>query len=161
MKKVTFIIGLLVLAIIAIGCTSPTPTVMEETTVKNEEQAAPAGSTVTENIAEEDLLVPNSGNAIKITSTGFEPKTLTVKAGTTVTFVNEDSNKHWPASAMHPTHTVYPGSDIKKCASNENIFDACKGLVSGESFFFTFNEKGSWGYHDHLRSSSTGKIVVE
>ena len=157
MKKVTFIIGLLVLAIIAIGCTSPTPTVMEETTVKNEEQAAPAGSTVTENIAEEDLLVPNSGNAIKITSTGFEPKTLTVKAGTTVTFVNEDSNKHWPASAMHPTHNVYPESG--GCIGSK--FDACKGLEQGESFSFTFNEKGSWKYHDHLSVSSTGTVVVE
>jgi len=62
---------------------------------------------------------------------------------------------------MHPTHTVYPGSDVKKCGSDESIFDACKGLEQGESFSFTFNEIGSWGYHDHLRASTTGKIVVE
>ena len=98
---------------------------------------------------------------IKITSSGFEPKTLTFKTGTTVTFVNEDSNKHWPASAMHPTHTIYPGSDIKKCGSGQTIFDACGGLGKDESFSFTFNEKGSWKYHDHLRSSSTGTIIVE
>ena len=78
-----------------------------------------------------------------------------------VTFFNEDSNKHWPASAMHPTHTLYPGSGIEKCGTGEKIFDACKGLEQGESFSFTFNEKGSWKYHDHLSVSSTGTIVVE
>ena len=111
-----------------------------------------------------EVIVINDGssdNTVKITTTGFEPKMLTIKAGTTVTFVNEDANQHWPASAMHPTHTVYPGSDIKKCGSSESIFDACKGLEQGESFSFTFTEKGSWKYHDHLGISSTGTIVVE
>ena len=98
---------------------------------------------------------------ITITADGFSPKIITVKAGDTITFFNEDSNKHWPASAMHPTHTIYPGSDIKKCGGGEAIFDACKGLAQGESFSFTFNEKGSWKYHDHLSVSSTGTIVVE
>ena len=100
---------------------------------------------------------PSSDNTIRITAAGFEPKTLTVKAGTTVTFVNEDSSKHWPASAMHPTHAVYQESG--GCIGSK--FDACKGLEAGESFSFTFNEKGSWNYHDHLRPSNTGKIIVE
>ena len=82
---------------------------------------------------------------------------MTIKTGTTVTFTNEDSNQHWPASAMHPTHTAYPESG--GCIGSK--FDACKGLAQGESFSFTFNEIGSWGYHDHLRASMTGKIVVE
>jgi len=127
-----------------------------ETTGATEEQP----TAITEAVIEEST-PPASDNVIKITANGFEPKTLTVKAGDTVTFVNEDSDKHWPASAMHPTHTVYPGSDVKKCGSDESIFDACKGLEQGESFSFTFNEIGSWGYHDHLRASTTGKIVVE
>ena len=102
-------------------------------------------------------------NIIEITSSGFSPSTLTVNEGeTTVTFINKDSSPHWPASAVHPTHTVYPGSGIQKCGTAEesNIFDACGGLKQGESFSFIFNEKGSWGYHDHLQPSSRGTIVV-
>ncbi len=138
MKRSLLLIGFVALFIVLAGC-YPQPEVSETT------QTAPA----------------STGNTATITSSGFEPKTLTVKAGTTVTFVNEDANKHWPASAMHPTHTLYPGSDIKKCGTGEAIFDACKGLEQGESFAFMFNEKGSWKYHDHLSVSSTGTIVVE
>ena len=96
------------------------------------------------------------------TDDGFSPTPLTIKKGSTVTFVNNSSEPSWPASAMHPTHTVYPGSDIQKCGSDEqgSIFDACKGLENGESFSFTFNEAGEWGYHDHLNSKKFGKIIV-
>ncbi len=103
-------------------------------------------------------------NMVEITSAGFEPKSITVKVGESATFTNKDTSPHWPASAVHPTHKVYPGSDIAKCqneAEKTNIFDACKGLNEGESWTFTFNEKGTWKYHDHLSSGLTGTIVVE
>jgi len=35
-----------------------------------------------------------------------------------------------------------------------------RGLAEGESYTFIFNEAGNWRYHDHLRSSLTGTIVV-
>ncbi len=101
-------------------------------------------------------------NLITITSSGFSPNRLEISAGESVTFINQDSSKHWPASNVHPTHTAYPGSDIKKCQTNDekNIFDACKELANSEEYSFTFNEKGSWSYHDHLRPSLTGVIIV-
>nr|MBI4156538.1 hypothetical protein [Candidatus Woesearchaeota archaeon] len=100
---------------------------------------------------------------IELTSEGFNPKSLTIKQGQKVTWVNKISEETWPASAMHPTHKVYPGSDIEKCGTSEesNIFDACKGLKEGESYGFTFNEKGTWRYHDHLNIKNTGSIIVE
>ena len=87
-----------------------------------------------------------TGNVIEISSSGFYPATLTIKKGGTVTWINKDTEKHWPASAMHPTHTVYPGSNIEKCGTieEEGIFDSCRGLDTGESYSFTFNEIGSW-----------------
>lgn len=106
----------------------------------------------------------NIGPTVNITDAGFNPSTLTIKAGETVKFVNSDSSTgHWPASAIHPTHTAYPGSDIEKCGGEEasTIFDACKSLKNGESWSFTFTEKGEWSYHDHLSPGSTGKIIVE
>jgi plastocyanin len=106
---------------------------------------------------------PVSPNTIEITSSGFSPSTLTVTTGDTVTFTNRDSSPHWPASNVHPTHTVYPGSGITKCGTAEEsgIFDACRGLAQGESWSFTFNEKGTWSYHDHLHPSLGGKIIVQ
>ncbi|MBI2143470.1 cupredoxin domain-containing protein [Candidatus Woesearchaeota archaeon] len=98
-----------------------------------------------------------SANTIEITASGFSPSPLTIKAGDTVTFVNKDSAQHWPASAVHPTHAVYP--EAGGCIGSK--FDACKGLAAGETFEFTFNEKGTWKYHDHLNPSLWGTIVVE
>ncbi|MDP3992314.1 MAG: plastocyanin/azurin family copper-binding protein [Nanoarchaeota archaeon] len=105
---------------------------------------------------------PGEGNVIEITSSGFTPGTLTINKGDTVTWINMDTEPHWPASAFHPYHTVYPGSDIKKCGTAEEstIFDACQNLAPGESYSFTFNEVGSWGFHDHLNANSFGKIIV-
>ncbi len=99
---------------------------------------------------------------IEITSSGFSPGTLEIKQGETVKFVNKDSNEHWPASAVHPTHTIYPNSDIRKCGTDEekNIFDACRGLKQEEEYSFKFDMKGSWKYHDHLAPGLRGTIIV-
>ncbi|MBI2635587.1 MAG: hypothetical protein HYW79_03555 [Parcubacteria group bacterium] len=79
----------------------------------------------------------------------FTPRELKIKKGDTVTWVNKSGILTWPASAMHPTHQVYPG------------FDALKGLGKEESYSFKFDRVGSWKYHDHLNPSSTGVVVVE
>lgn len=120
-------------------------------------------------VTSQDISEPGSlvhdveGNVIEITEAGYTPNPLTVKQGDTITWVNKDTEAHWIASAQHPTHTLYPGSDIKKCGSGETIFDACKRLAQGESFTFTFNEIGEWNYHDHLNPGPPfyGKIIVE
>ena len=108
-------------------------------------------------------LAETTENIIEITANGFSPKELTISVGETVTWVNGDTEEHWPATAMHPTHTIYPGSDIEKCGTSEepNIFDACSGIPPGESYGFTFNEAGSWSYHDHIVNGLFGKIIVE
>ena len=69
----------------------------------------------------------------------------------------------WTASAMHPTHMAYPGSDVKKCGTPEAgmIFDSCAGTPSGESWSFKFNSAGEWKYHNHLNVGHYGAIIVE
>lgn len=103
-------------------------------------------------------------NVVEMTSTGFVPETITVSAGETVTFVNRDAVKRWPATDIHPTHTVYPGSDIKNCFGGEaeisSMFDSCRGLEPGETYRFTFTEVGTWDYHDHLNAGFGGTVVV-
>lgn len=92
----------------------------------------------------------------------FSPNPVTVSQGETVSFVNNSDTDFWPATAMHPTHTVYPGSDIVNCNVEPltDMFDACRSLSPGMHFTFTFNETGTWGYHDHLNSSATGQVIV-
>jgi|SRR3989344_6392860 len=103
------------------------------------------------------------GGTVTYTDEGFSPSPLTIKVGESVEFKNVSSRETWPASAMHPEHTVYPGTDIKKCGTDDStqMFDACGGVVPGGSWTFTFNEKGEWGYHDHLNAKYFGKIVVQ
>jgi len=100
---------------------------------------------------------------IKITDNGFEPKEIEIVRGTRVTWINESNRPSWPASDIHPTHRLYPGSGIEKCGTPEEdkIFDSCKGLTPGESWSFIFQEIGEWPYHDHLNPSFVGKIIVK
>jgi plastocyanin len=86
---------------------------------------------------------------VTITAGGtFSPATLTVKKGTTVTWTNSGSAKVWVASDPHPVHTGYAGLDSRT------------DLGAGESFSFTFDKVGSWGYHNHLNSTVKGTVVV-
>jgi len=90
------------------------------------------------------------------------PAEIEIAEGDTVVFKNNDTRERWPASNIHPTHAAYPGSSIEKCftAEEAGIFDACKGLLTGEEYAFTFTEPGSWRYHDHLYPEETGLIEV-
>ena len=93
---------------------------------------------------------------------GYQPETLTIKVGDKVVFNNESANKMWTASNVHPTHTQYPGTDIQKCFSGERgeMFDECAGADEGQKWAFTFMKEGAWGYHNHLKSSHLGTIIV-
>ena len=98
----------------------------------------------------DDSMMGDEGKTITYTDNGFSPAELNVKSGDTVTWKNMSNSEMWPASAMHPTHTAYPGSGIEKCGTDEeeSIFDACRGIGIGEQFSFTFNIPGEWFYHD-------------
>lgn len=102
-------------------------------------------------------------HTVEITPTGFAPAIITIKKGDSVTWINKREQASWPASASHPSHTVYPGSGITKCGTLEEntIFDACREIQEGQSYTFQFNQVGSWNYHDHLVTSFDGRIIVE
>ncbi len=100
---------------------------------------------------------PVNQNVITYTNTGYSPSTLTVQVGTTITFKSESSIAMWVASASHPTHKVYPTTG--GCLGS--TFDACKGIQPGDSWSFKFDIAGNWKYHDHLKPSSFGTIIVK
>lgn len=87
--------------------------------------------------------------AVEYGPSGFVPATITVKKGTAVLFVNKSGVKMSVASNPHPTHTDYPE------------FDQYKTDARGkDEFVFTFEKVGSWGYHNHAKSSDGGTVVV-
>ena len=101
-------------------------------------------------------------HTIHITENGFEPNSIEIQVGDTVIFENVDTIGRWPASNIHPTHTVYPGSDIRDCGTDteSQMFDACRELNSGEAYAFTFTVPGEWRYHDHVIANHTGEVTV-
>jgi plastocyanin len=83
-----------------------------------------------------------------LTTQGFVPSELYVARGGTVVFVNESDHPFWPASNLHPDHSIYAE------------FDPREPLDVGESWSFTFEKPGTWGFHDHVRSYYTGVVHV-
>jgi len=68
-----------------------------------------------------------------IRARAFDPATITIKQGTTVTWKNEDTI----------THHVVHSPDV----SHEKLFDSGQ-LSPGQSFSYTFTEKGQYKYSD-------------
>ena len=66
------------------------------------------------------------------TDSGFSPASVEISAGDSVTFTNNASRTMWVASAMHPTHSMYPEKSSDNCLGSS--FDACKDLSQGESW---------------------------
>ncbi len=85
---------------------------------------------------------------VMYTDSGYVPAQITVKKGTTVTFRNESSSGMWTASAVHPTHQLLPG------------FDQLKSVGSGGTYGYTFTKVGTWQYHNHVKATDTGAVVV-
>ena len=153
---VLLLVGLLVVA----GCDTPTPQVGTDKEQPGEESpavTAPGKEVPLPKIVVEDVYV------VEVTNNGFVPRELTIKQGDSVQFVAKDGGRHWPASAVHPTHEVYPGSSIKKCNGPEEdtTFDACMVLSQDSAYEFRFTEAGSWTYHDHIHPALTGTVTVE
>lgn len=85
----------------------------------------------------------SSGNEGKITINNFkfDPASVTVKTGTTITWTNQDSTKH----------TVT--SDDGSWTSAE--------LSTGATFSFTFDKAGTYTYHCSIHTSMKGTIIVQ
>ena len=106
------------------------------------EEASPSTSEATETAQMEK-------NVVTISSSGFMPQNITIKAGDTISWMNEDSESHQVQSAVHPTHQLYPPLNTVGL------------LKSGEKKSLSFPDAGTYKYHDHLNPSLTGSVTVE
>lgn len=98
----------------------------------------------------------NPGNiaaTITITASGVSPAAVTVPAGSRVTFQNNDTRGHAPASNPHPTHGSCPAID------QIGTIAAGQSRTSGN-----LNTPGTCAYHDHDTNADArynGTITVQ
>jgi plastocyanin len=80
--------------------------------------------------------------AVSIDNFTFTPPTVTVKAGTTVTWTNKDDIPHG-------------------IAATNNTFPRSKALDTDDSYSFTFTTPGTYQYFCYVHPHMTGTIVVQ
>ena len=86
---------------------------------------------------------PQALTEVKIDNFSFSPVTLTVTAGTTVTWTNRDDIPH----------TVVSADDPKTFKS--------KVMDTDEKFSFTFTKAGTYTYFCSVHPKMTGTVVVK
>ena len=79
---------------------------------------------------------------VSIDNFSFGPQTLTVKAGTTVTWTNKDDIPHG-------------------IASSNNAFKKSGALDTDDSYSFTFTTPGAYQYFCYIHPHMVGSIIVE
>jgi plastocyanin len=126
------------------GAASPAPAVTSVPSVAASVAASTAPSEAASPAASASSAPAGSaaagGTAVTIQGFAFDPKTLTVKVGTTVTWTNQDSVGH--------TVTLDDGS-------------AGSGtLQQGATFQQTFSKAGSFAYHCKIHPSMTATVTV-
>ena len=93
------------------------------------------------------------GSTVAIADFAFSPRTLTVTAGATVTWTNNDGAPH--------TVTATDGPSIS--AQTTGAFDS-GNLGQGQTFSFTFDKAGTYYYDCTLhaaQASMHGTVVVQ
>lgn len=84
----------------------------------------------------------STSSSVEIKNFSFSPTSATIKAGTTVTWTNNDAVPH--------TITSDPDGSLFKSST----------LNPGETFQFTFSTAGSFPYHCSIHSSMQGTVIV-
>jgi plastocyanin len=85
---------------------------------------------------------PASGTTVKIDNFSFGPATITIPAGTTVTWTNNDDVPH-------------------VVTSDDNKMFKSKALDTDDRFSFTFTKPGTYNYYCAIHPKMTAKIVVQ
>lgn len=120
--KQMLIIGFLIIVIAMSGCSEQQAQVQPTT-------APPAG----------DLGIKKD---IEISGFAFNPSTITIPRGTSITWTNKDGAEH----------------TIVSDDGNEMSSDS---IAQGETYAHTFSNPGTYSYHCGIHPSMKGKVIVE
>jgi len=133
MRKILFILS--AVALFGAGCFQSSQ-YNDEQAAQEVRVSAPTGGAV----MGETIVIYHSGK--------FDPDNLKVLAGTKVSFVNKSDQPFWPASGIHPTHTLCPG------------FDALEEIAPGETYSYIFEQAEECPFHNHIAPGEKGLIDV-
>ncbi|HYM65541.1 MAG TPA: cupredoxin domain-containing protein [Candidatus Sulfotelmatobacter sp.] len=95
-----------------------------------------------------EAMQKESSASVSVTSSGFEPQTIKIKAGTKVVWTNSSGGPVTVNSDPHPTHTLWPFLNLGK-------FD------DGSSVSVVFDKAGTYTYHNHFSPEQKGTVIVE
>ena len=92
---------------------------------------------------------------VAITGLEFQPNVLTVSAGTTVTWVNNDQTAHTVTSnAAKVSDTSFSISPAP------GVFGS-QALNPGQTFSYTFHTPGTYAYHCEVQPYMTATVIVK
>ena len=133
-KKILTVGAFLTLGLVLSGCNL----------YKTQSNANPTASTNEQQTTQST----ESSGTVTYSDSGFSPSEVKVKVGESVTFKNDSSESVQINSALHPQHTQFPELNLG-------------AIAPGESKTVTFAAAGTKKYHNHLKASENGTIVVE
>lgn len=136
MKKIGAIIVVAVFALIGVAAA-----VALTNTANNTDKTKNAINEA-ENLSS-DTEVAEGNVTVNISDFEYSDKNLKIKAGTTITWVNQDLDRH----------DVTPDQN--------GSFDGSELLGKGDSYSHTFNSPGVFAYHCSLHPEMTAKVLVE
>lgn len=143
MNRTSAVIGAAILILIFIGAlffilqkrdSSQIPVNQPEQTTSNDSVEANGASVV-----------------VMYTDAGFSPATVTVSAGTTVTWSNQSSHALWVIDSSKTTDT---------CPTNKGTLNECQLILSGGSYSFTATTPGTITYTNKENARDKGSITI-
>ncbi|MFI5270579.1 MAG: cupredoxin domain-containing protein [Candidatus Saccharimonadales bacterium] len=95
-------------------------------------------------------IAPLPSAQVTIQNNNFSPKTITVKVGQAVTWVNSDASLHQIASDPYPTD------------NNLSSLNSKTDLSANDKYSYVFNKPGTYTYHDELNPFAfDGTVIVK
>ena len=138
MKKITFGSMLVIVALLLSSCQFHTG--LGSLLSGKKPSTTPAAKHIKATHTAPAPKAPATG-AVAVTASGFQPATLQVKVGTTVTWTNNDT----------AAHTV--------TSDTAGVFDSGP-INAGATFKFTFSRAGTFGYHSTSDTGWAGTVTV-
>ena len=144
MRYCVLLLCVVAVAVIAAGCTQPSPPQPLQTTL-----------TVSPTVPVQTLITPVptpisqasvSGNTIIIKNFAFTPQTITVKTGSIVRWENKDSNPH---------RIIFIDKDGQDTPVDSSV------LSSTQSWSKKFDQPGTYPYYCKIHPEMTGTVIVE
>lgn len=112
--------------------------------IKGQEKKSEDKTTVSQQPKLKDI--PNS--TVRLSSSGFEPKSIEIDKDTRVVWINASGEKASVNSNDHPTHAKYFPLNLGEFANDSSVQ-------------FIFDKAGTYEYHNHLKPQQTGTITVK